>query len=1128
MPARNPRHATLFVAASLLFVIGVGTALLLDRMQQTARDAADGLVQRAASVVESTINRLFLQIDGTLASLPGLVGQLSRNQGIDADEVSHILRSLSFQNLNFRDLLLVRPDGVAWASAQPSSKDRPLPIDLAELGPTPRSGAVSIAGPVQNPTTGEWALFFARPVKLPGAGTLYATAEVPIPLIATLLRPAAEVPGLRVAVTHADGRLLIGLPHDEERIITQAAEGTLSDRASEAAARAPPAMAAQALITVTRPTLYRAIAITVTLDAGASVTEWERDRDRLVAVAVGASVVVVALTLAALLVVQQRERTERERQRARAMLESAIESMPDGFVMFDAEDRLVVCNERYKTLYDVSAPFIVPGVSFEHIIREGAKRGQYPQAGDDLEAFTRETVTWHRGNHPPMERLLPNGRWLLTTERSMPDGGTVGIRTDITALKQAMRELSTSERRYSALAKAGAIVTWHASADGTIFEAPGWAALTGLADESLRDGRWLSVIHPEDRAGVMPNWVAVAAADGSVDAEIRILTDGAWRWMRVRGAPVYEPQQCTPSEWVGTIHDVHDRRAAQAALAESEARFVRAISAVGMGTWDWDLATDVLHLSPGYEALYERREGSLPTARAAAEAMHPDDVAAFATAVEEALNGIGGDSYDIEFRIVQPSGGMRWLRMQGRAERGVDGKAARMSGVTQDVTAKHNAESQMAHMARHDVLTDLPNRTMLRERMDVAVAGARRGDASAIFCLDLDRFKQVNDTLGHPVGDALLKAVTGRLLRCIRKGDMVARTGGDEFAIVQSSVNQPSDAKALARRIIAKVSRPYDIEGNRIVIGASVGIAIAPQDGTDADQLLRNADLALYRAKTEGRRTYRFFVPEMNVRMQARHELEIDLRRALTQQEFEIFYQPLIDIQTRQVCSFEALLRWRHPMRGLVLPDSFIPAAEELGLIGQIGEVVLARACAEAAHWPDSIKVAVNLSPAQFVDRRIVSLVKDCLQRSGLSPNRLELEITETLLLQESEDVLSTLHQLHAMGVTISMDDFGTGYSSLSYLRKFPFKKVKIDKSFTRELVSDAGNAAIVHAILDLCQKLGIKTTAEGVETEQQLAWLDAAGCVEAQGFLFSEARPAAELPLLLHPACSSLVEAIG
>src|SRR4051812_5428209 len=370
MPNRNSRHAIVFAAIAVLFVIGCGTALLLDRMRQTARDAADRVVQRAASVVESTVNRLFLQIDGTLASLPGLVGPLSQSREPDADEVSRILRSINFQNFNFRDLLLVRPDGVAWASALASSRDRPLPISLQNTGPAVRSGAVSIVGPVQNPTTGEWALFVVRPVRLPNMGILYAAAEVPVPLIVTLLNPAAEAPGLRVAVSRTDGRLLVGLPHDEARLSRQVAE---SPKTGETAAPAIPAAASPSLISATRPTLYRTITIAVTLDVGIGLMEWQRDRDQLIAVALGASLVVLALTLAALLVVQQRKRIQRERARARATLDSAIDSMSDGFVMFDAEDRLVVCNQRYKDLYALSAPFIVPGATFEQIMREGAR-----------------------------------------------------------------------------------------------------------------------------------------------------------------------------------------------------------------------------------------------------------------------------------------------------------------------------------------------------------------------------------------------------------------------------------------------------------------------------------------------------------------------------------------------------------------------------------------------------------------------------------------------------------------------------------------------------------------------------------------------------------------------------------
>ena len=1098
----------------LLLTVAACGALVLERLHRGALAAAEDTVQRAASVMESMANRLFLQVDGTLLGLPMLMGEVAQGARLDPAAASRVLRNLTFQNLNFRDLLLVQLDGRAWAAAQQASIGRPIPVASDQLGLAPRSGGVAITGPVRNPATGEWALFFARPVTLPGIGALYAVAEVPVPLITTLLASAAEMRGLRGSVERADGQLLVGMPHDESRIGQQLSPSVASFPASGLAFEMPGRFGAEPVIAAARPTLYRTIFVTASLDKDASLAEWARDRDRVVAVAAGTSLVVIVLAAALAVVLQQRRRTVIERLRSRAMLESAIESMSDGFVMFDAEDRLVICNSRFRDLYAVSAPFIVPGALFEDIVREGAKRGQYPQASDDPESFARRTVAWHRGDHPPMERLLPDGRWLLITERRMPDGGTVGIRTDITAQKHAMREVALSERRFRALAKAGAVVTWLAAADGTILEAPGWEALTGQPEEALRDGRWRSAVHPDDRARVSPTWLA--AGGSATDAEFRVLAKGSWRWVRSHGVPVHDRPGYGPVEWVGTIHDVHDRRTAQEALAESEARFIRAITSVGMGTWDWDLATDVLHLSPGFEALYDRPPGSLPTASIAAALVHPEDAGAYRAAVELALGGADGGGYDIEFRIAKPGRATRWLRMQGRAERDGMGRPLRMSGVVQDVTAKRTAELRLVHMARHDALTGLPNRVLLKEVMDSAVAGARRGERCAIFCLDLDRFKHVNDTLGHPVGDALLRAVTARLVASVRDTDLVARIGGDEFAIVQRQVDQPASAQALARRIVGELSRAFDVDGNRISIGTSVGIAIAPQDGDDADRLLRNADLALYRAKLDGRGKFRFYEPEMNARMQARHSLEHDLRRALAEQEFEVLYQPLVDVRTRRVTGFEALLRWRHPLRGLLMPDTFMGTAEELGLVGAIGRLVLSQACAEAVRWPDDLKIAVNLSPSQFADARITKIVENAMRASGLPPGRLELEITESVLLHDNEEMLATLSALENLGVTFSMDDFGTGYSSLNYLRKFPFKKVKIDKSFVRELGENLGDTAIVHSILDLCRRLGIKTTAEGVETEQQLDWLAAAGCMEAQGFLFSPALPARDVPALL------------
>jgi diguanylate cyclase (GGDEF)-like protein len=430
----------------------------------------------------------------------------------------------------------------------------------------------------------------------------------------------------------------------------------------------------------------------------------------------------------------------------------------------------------------------------------------------------------------------------------------------------------------------------------------------------------------------------------------------------------------------------------------------------------------------------------------------------------------------------------------------------------EDVTERRQAEAKIMHMARHDALTGLPNRVLFRDKMEQAL---RRGERLAVMFLDLDRFKGVNDSLGHSVGDALLCAVTERLQRVVRGVDTVARLGGDEFAIVQSQA-RPSDAGELAAKVIEALLEPFEVHGHQVIIGTSIGIAVAPTDGNEPDQLLRNADMALYRAKANGRGSYHFFQPEMDAQMQERRRLELDLRKALLANEFELYYQPLIQLASGEICGFEALLRWNHPERGLVGPDEFIPVAEEIGLIVPLGEWVLRQACKDATAWPDKITVAVNLSAAQFRNPTLSLSVVSALGQSGLSPSRLELEITETVLLQDDRAVLDTLHQMRDLGVRICMDDFGTGYSSLSYLRSFPFGKIKIDRSFVHELGKQNDCVAIIRAVTRLGASLGMITTAEGVETEQQLEILRAEGCVQAQGFLFSRPKPLSEIPALL------------
>jgi diguanylate cyclase (GGDEF)-like protein/PAS domain S-box-containing protein len=434
-----------------------------------------------------------------------------------------------------------------------------------------------------------------------------------------------------------------------------------------------------------------------------------------------------------------------------------------------------------------------------------------------------------------------------------------------------------------------------------------------------------------------------------------------------------------------------------------------------------------------------------------------------------------------------------------------------------DITERQKAEAKIAYMAHHDGLTNLANRELYQERLRQALENGRSESTRvAVLCIDLDLFKNVNDSFGHPIGDRLLKMVAERLRSEVRGNNLVARLGGDEFAVILASGVSPNEASDYAAGLTKVLSASYDIDGIEVVIGASIGIALSPGDGETSEELMRNADMALYRAKSDGGGVHRFFEKEMDRQAQKRRDMELDLRRAFANGEFEVHYQPLVDIAADRISGFESLLRWRHPEKGMISPADFIPVAEDIGLIVALGEWVLREACTEAVKWPTDVKVAVNLSPMQFRSRNLVQVVVSALAHSGLSPLRLDLEITESVFLAETEANLAILHQLRELGVSISMDDFGTGYSSLSYLRSFPFDKIKIDRSFVKDLAQRSDCVAIVRAISGLGRSLNITTTAEGVETVDQLDWLRAEGCNEVQGFLFSAARPAAEIGQLL------------
>ena len=429
--------------------------------------------------------------------------------------------------------------------------------------------------------------------------------------------------------------------------------------------------------------------------------------------------------------------------------------------------------------------------------------------------------------------------------------------------------------------------------------------------------------------------------------------------------------------------------------------------------------------------------------------------------------------------------------------------------ILEDVTERKRALDRIEHLARYDELTGLANRTQFVEHIQGVLAAVRTtGWHIALHMIDLDRFKTINDTLGHPIGDKLLKEVARRLSAIIGPGDMITRFGGDEFLVLQTAAAHREEAGALAERLAKTINDPFDVDGHRIDIGASIGITMAPDDGVDADELLKKADMALYAAKNDGGGDHRFFAADMESAAQERRALELDLRDALAKDQFELYFQPLVDLRTGLIASCEALLRWTHPKRGPVPPSVFIPVAEETGLIVPLGEWVLHRACAEAARWPKGIRVAVNLSPVQFRDRSLALQVVLALAKSDLPAEQLELELTERVLLDDSDHTLSTMEQLTNLGVLMSLDDFGTGYSSLNYLRKFPFHKIKIDQSFIRDLGNGRDARAIISTIIGLGTALDKTVVAEGIETKEQMQLIASLGCHEGQGWLFGRPMP--------------------
>jgi len=1011
MPRNRLRTAVLVGTAAIMLTLLAGMSWLLSRTWDTTLDNASATLERSARLAESIVNRQMLQVDGAIASLPALLGGEMRGATVTPEMAGRLLQGMNFQTFAFRDVIIVRDDGTVWASGRPRHRSRQLPLDAEQLKELAGSNGPRVIGPSRNPMTGDWVIFLHRPLALPGTRGLSVLAEIPVSSLTSQLDSLVQSAGSRLVIEHSDGRVLAVLPHDELVMgRTEAASPLATDGRAVTLWNESGRVAA---LSAARPTLYADVRIRLTTSIAAATADWRRDRDHLAIVMSGAVLLLLGLAGVLILALRRQERLEAERQQAQARLEDAIEAMTDGFVMWDGEDRLVTFNRRYRELYEESASVLVPGTQFADIIRFGAENGQYPQAGKDIDDFVKRMVAWHQAGQGSFERLLPDGRWVLVTERRTQNGDIVGIRTDITAMKTTVAELAEANARVQE----------------TMAELKAQNAALSERDLALRTQNMLF----DAAISNMSHGLLMAGPDERIIVCNRRIGD-------LLGVDA-------PEDLAG------------GAFAEL---FARSRS-------DDALRTDVFN-----------RQHALANARSAG------------TFVATASNGTA-------LAVTQrpmPDGGFVALY--------------------EDVTEKQRAESRIRFLAHHDPLTRLPNRVVFLNEVDGMMKGLGSADERvALLYLDLDKFKDVNDTLGHPVGDALLERVGDRLRRCLRERDVVARLGGDEFAIAFSAEGAEKIAISLAERIIRAVSAPYDIKGHVVTIGVSVGIAMS-DDVSDADTLMRRGDMALYAAKAQGRGTWRVFEPAMQSELHERLETETDLRRAIDRNELRVVYQPLVDLTNSRIVGFEALLRWEHATRGLIGPDRFIPVAEDSGLIREVGAWCLDRACRDIAAASRDVKLSVNLSPVQLRSGAIVDVVRQALTASGLPAQRLELEITENAFLEDDEKIVARLFELHAMGVRIVLDDFGTGYSSLNYLRRFPFHKIKIDKVFVREATSRADSSAIIRSVVELAQRLGMTTTAEGVETEAQLALVRGTGCTEGQGWLFGKPQSIlGVLPLL-------------
>jgi diguanylate cyclase (GGDEF)-like protein len=829
---------------------------------------------------------------------------------------------------------------------------------------------------------------------------------------------------------------------------------------------------------------------------------------------------------------QSPDRPAREHD-VEAMLSDALARMPYGYSAWGQDYRLLFWNEGYLALYGLPAERVRSGMTLLDIAELTISCGNHPGLTPSaLAAIFRDRMDQNRDPAKPgiYEKTI-RGRIIETTYLPSPGLGWLVIHEDVSERRRREEELEAQHLRLDAALDS---MSYGFCLFDAEFRLELWNEcfidLYGLDRAEIVAGMTLVDVflasiaagnHQGHTAGEMAaheRGRLARLAPGEVLTSEAVTASG--RIVKIRW------KRMADGSWVVTHEDVTDERDRMNALRQREAelarqnmRFDAAINHMSQGLCMFDARQELIVCNKRYADLYGLPpELVVPGTSLAAILRHR---------IEHGFHPKAGIEAYVQKRFDMVS------RQQDATDI-VELRDGRVISVIhhplddggwvsthEDITDQRRNEERIRHLARHDALTDLPNRMQFKELMERAEEAIALGRMAAVLFIDLDRFKSVNDLYGHTFGDEVLCRLSQRLRAACRETDAVARLGGDEFAVLQTGIASPHDAAALAARIVEAMAEPLVIEGQEVVLGASVGIAIGPNDGHDAETLMKNADLAAYRAKADGRGAYHFFEPGMDAALQERLAFEMELRGALARGELALVFQPLFSLVDNKISGVEALLRWHHPLHGLIPPSRIIPAAEKSGLIVPIGEWVLREACRIAATWPEHVTIAVNVSPVQFVHRSLLRHVSEALNLSGLDPQRLNIEVTESVLLADNELTLSMLGELRRIGVRISLDDFGTGYSSLGYLRAFPFDKIKIDRSFVHDISTRADSLAIIKAVIALGRSLGISTTAEGVETEEQFDLIRDEGCTEVQGYIFSPPLPANAITELLFKQAS-------